>query len=74
MNEQLTIWTLFKQPSDFPRHYVMRKHFVTAGKTVPNQRCELFDSLAEARSRLPRGLHNLGRMEQDDPVIVESWI
>lgn len=69
-----TVWTIYNRPTDYPRWIVMRPHFIKKDGSVSPGRAELFDTLDEARSRLPRGLTNIKRLPKDDPVIVESWI
>ena len=34
----------------------------------------MFDTLAEARQAIPKGLYNIGRYDLDDPAVVEVWI
>jgi hypothetical protein len=67
------IWTIYDRPKDCPDHVVLRRWYVTAGSTRPGP-CELFDTIQEARLRLPRGLFNMRRQDGDDPKIAESWI
>lgn len=63
--------TIYKNPRDFPNKYVARlfdKHFSTKYAIVK-------DSLEEIRTALPPTFTNkLERSENDDPVIVETWI
>jgi hypothetical protein len=67
----LAIWTVYRDPADYPSKYVVRKSLVPGGVTN-----EMFvaDSLAEARALVPPGLHRLPRQRDDDPVIVEVWL
>lgn len=70
-------WVIYDRPSDYPSHFVVRKHYILPGparETVAAARCELCGSLAEARAVIPPGLINLGRFNQDDPAIAEVWI
>lgn len=70
-----TVYTIYEKPKDYPDHIVLRKWTVdhSTGKAYPGP-VEVCDSLAEARSKIPRGFHNMRRMPGDDHTIVESWI
>jgi hypothetical protein len=72
----MVLWTIYDHPSDYPNHFVVRRHGIDADFNVPlvDAKCKLADSLEEARELLPPGLHCLGREPEDDPVIVETWI
>lgn len=55
-----------------PGKFCVREHLVPGGAT---KTCALADSLEEARTLVPAWAdQNLGRMDGDDPVIVESWV
>jgi|SRR5579864_2869512 len=73
----LTLWTLFDHPKDYPNGFIARRfevnkdglvqatdHTLSAGP----QPDELQDVFRKA------GLVCVGRMSEDDPVIVETWI
>jgi hypothetical protein len=70
-NNALAIWTVYRDPSDYPGKYVVRKSLVPGGITN-----EMFvaDNLAEARALVPPGLYRLPRQRGDDSVIVECWL
>ena len=71
----LSLWVIYRYPDDFPDHYVVRRHSVLPGGLHQVQRrCELAESLEQARRKVPPGLTNLGRSRDDDPVIVEVWL
>lgn len=69
--ERFAMWTVYKNPRDYPDKYVARKALVPGGVTN-----DMFvaDSLDEVRALLPPGLYRLSRSEHDDPVIVETWL
>jgi DNA-binding IclR family transcriptional regulator len=72
---ELEIWTICESPSDYPGKYTLRRHVIAAGLTFADQNCIISDALEPLRARMrARHLHCLGRLEHDDPVIVESWI
>jgi hypothetical protein len=67
----LTIWTIFDHPKDYPEYFIARK-FVGEWPTQ-----ELFGSrnIEELRRvMVNRGLTRLDRHPDDDPVIVETWL
>ena len=66
----LTLWTVYYNAADYPGKYVVRAWDVA----TPRPECSVHETLAEARAALPRGLFNLGRFAEDDPVIVETWV
>lgn len=71
----LSIYTIYTDPLDFPGKFVVRRHVVEAGHSVPDVMPMIVaDSLEEARRVLPTGSTCLGREPGDDQKIVESWI
>lgn len=70
MNDALTFHVVYDHPRDYPGYWVVRK-WTLDGPILP---CGLFLTLEDARRSLPLGLFNLGRTEQDDPNIFETWI
>lgn len=71
----ITMWTIYKHPTDYPDYYVVRACEVFSdGSIVHSPDCSLHETLWQARESLPPNLYNLGRMKEDDPVIKESWI
>lgn len=74
---KLEMWTIYENPSDYPGKFVVRKCVVHQGELEPRQARNpksVCDTLEEARGAIPLWLVNLGRKEQDDPCIVETWI
>jgi hypothetical protein len=75
VRDPLVIWTITRNPKDFPGKYVVHGHDVHAGFTKPHyEPLAVVNSLDEARAALPPGLYNLGRKPDDEPQIVESWV
>lgn len=73
----LPMWTVYKNPSDYPGKFVVRRAASIA--TPPfalHDRKPLIvcDSLEQARAAIPEGAHNLSRMPGDDPNIYEVWV
>jgi len=64
------IFTIYRNPRDFfPGRTVVRAWY----GNVPSPAFLVLDSVDDARAVL-RGLYCLGRFDNDDPAIVESWI
>jgi hypothetical protein len=75
MRDELLMYTIYRNPRDFPGEFVARVHAI--GRQGVQARPELFArgfTLAQVRARLPGGLFNIGREPADDPVIVETWL
>lgn len=71
----LCIWTVYDKPSDFPTEYVARLHIVVGNAhaaTTAHVRSENLDDVHETMLEL--GLTRMGRMEADEPQILETWI
>jgi hypothetical protein len=71
----LRMYVITDNPTDHPGKFVVRAWDVQAGEAKPHAEAhEISDSLDDARGSIPDGLVMLPRSEDDDPVIVESWI
>jgi hypothetical protein len=70
----LEIWTVYRNPKDYPGQFVARKCFATAPKPTVTTDMFVADSLDEIHALLPRGLMRIPRYEADDPAIVEVWL
>jgi hypothetical protein len=69
------IYTIFEHPKDAPGSFVVRRFTAEDGRVRTSPWRYLYESLEDARASLiSRGLHNVGRKDEDDPVIVESWL
>lgn len=66
----LVVWVIYERPRDFPTKYVVRRWCGLS----PDAKPLLFDSLREARQAIPTGLFRLPQQQQDDPVILETWL
>lgn len=73
MNDNLIIWTIYQNPSDYPGRWVLRGHEVGSGTVTPRPHAIISDTYAEIINILPPGLQRLPRSENDDPAIYESW-
>lgn len=74
----LTIWTIYKNPSDWPDWYVARPFDIIPGQPDPVPRGDgliMFRELQPLRNEMQRmGLTRLPRFEEDEPHIVETWL
>jgi hypothetical protein len=74
MSEPLTLYTIYERPRDYPDHFVLREHHVTGDGNCPSLVACIGPSLEAVRKFVPDGTVNLGRMPQDEPQIVETWV
>jgi hypothetical protein len=72
--DTLDIWTVYKQPSDYPDQHVARRFEITPIGFRPTTDIFVATTLAELHALLPPGLVRMEREEHDDPVIVENWL
>lgn len=68
---QLTMYTVYNSPSDYPGKWVVR---VWQNEQPLLEPLCVEETLIDARSKLPPGLNNVGRFYSDDPVVHEVWI
>ena len=77
MPRNISVYTIFDKPTDFPDDFVCRR-FESLGEPEPRViPCEVVGTgktLEEVRKCVPAGLHRLDRTPGDDPNIVETWI
>jgi hypothetical protein len=72
---RLTMWTVYDHPDDYPDGFCARMHTVGKGVTAtpymmgagprPDELREVFRAA---------GLHCIARQDNDDSVIVETWL
>ena len=66
---------IYDHPKDFPDHFVVREHYITAGgKCLPSLISHQFDTLDDARESVRYCRICIPRHPDDDKPIVESWI
>lgn len=70
----LSLWVIYDHPRDHPDNFVVRRQQVGPDGAIASTVFVLADSLEEARRFVPAGRVNIGRYEQDDPVIAEVWL
>ena len=66
----LIIYVIYQNPSDFPGKFVLRRWV----GLNPDQKPAVCMTLAEARRAVPPNKYRLPRFDNDDPVIVETWL
>ena len=70
----LTLYTVYKNPKDYPDDHVIRRWSVKDGKVLPQELFARARTLSAVRRKLPPGVFNLGREVDDDACIVETWV
>jgi hypothetical protein len=71
----LNIWVVYDHPRDAPDFYVARRHEVGQGSSRPTESVMASPRLGHLRDILrSMGLVQLARNDEDDPVILESWL
>ena len=72
---ELAIYVVYRDPSDFPGKYVVRRSTIGhLGELKDAEPLIVCKTLREARSTIPRCLFCITRSIEDDPVIVETWL
>jgi hypothetical protein len=73
---QVTVWTVYRHPSDFPGRWVLRGHeiFPNAGTLRSHEACFVASTLEEIRAKIPAGTRRVDRAPEDNPVIYECWL
>lgn len=77
----MSLYVIYHNVKDYPGKFLVKRWNLKGATAKANQSraresqlVGVVDLLEEARKLIPPGLHNLGRREQDDPVIAETWI
>ena len=74
---ELSMWTVYDHPKDHPDHFIARRWDIGIGRGQPTSETILSEDLGELRDRLIErypDLYCIPRQEDDDPVIVETWL
>ncbi|WP_326430379.1 hypothetical protein VQ574_20810 (plasmid) [Stutzerimonas frequens] len=71
--DQLSVWTVYRRPKDYPEQYVARR-WIAAPHPTPTEDILIADDLKTLQEKMPPGLTRMQRQQCDDPVIVETWI
>ena len=68
------MWTIYEHPLDHPDFFVVREFTITPEGPIPSPFAALSPTLEHARASIPRGCFCIDRAENDDSVIVETWV
>lgn len=68
--KQIEIWTVYRDPIDFPGKFVVRKFLCN----TPTDEHYTSKTIEGVREHIPAGLVKLMRQRDDDPKIVEVWL
>src|SRR5258708_31588843 len=74
VDQQLSMYTIYDHPLDYPDHFVVRRWEIGASTTTPTDDVQLARTLEGARQLVPVGCAPLPRHEADDATIVETWV
>lgn len=67
-------WTIYRPP-EYPKHWAVSQWWVLDdGVVAPEPVAVLCDSLDDAREQIPSGAICVPREDDDDPMIVETWL
>ena len=73
-NTTLWMWTIYVNPADYPGKYVVRRFGIFPDGPVPDpEPWAIRETLEGARRRIPSYCVCSGRLEEDEPHIVETW-
>lgn len=70
----VTLYVLYRRPSDFPDQWVIRAWDVSGDTALPRAEPMLVTPVASEALAWLKGLHPLGRQSADDPVIAGVWV
>ena len=70
----VTVWTIYREPSDYPGRWVVRGHEVFPAGLQAHSFCFVTRTLSEARAKVPAGTRRFRRAPEDHPVIHECWV
>jgi hypothetical protein len=76
MREELSLWTVYDNPSDYPGKFVARLFTITKAGPKPTENIIICDTLEMIRTIMLTQMHLtlLTRFPDDDPKIVEVWL
>lgn len=74
-SSDLSIWTIYEKPRDYPQSYVARRWITQpGGLMIATTDVLIAPSLGMVRRLLPPGLSLFSRQPGDEPCIVETWL
>jgi hypothetical protein len=73
--EELSIWTIYDHPRDYPEGFIARRWAIANGQNFMTSDTFKADNLETLRRHFEgRALFRMPRQDGDDRVIVESWL
>lgn len=69
----LEIWTVYWDPADAPRRFVVRRFELQDGKAIPRDAWH-GATLEAVRLAIPAGRARVPPSTEDDPSVVELWL
>ena len=73
----LYMYTVYRNPSDYPDKFVFRRFKCECGKPLPDLSpllvTDSYDNVLDFIEKIGP-LHCIPRQPEDDPVILETWI
>ncbi len=70
----LSMWTIYDSPSDFPGKYVARRFEIEPNRPLATSDHIVGPTLESVRAQLPPGLYRMDRVSHDEPHVVEVWL
>jgi len=74
LQDQLPMWTIYRPTTKDYNGIWVGRMFLTLPEPHATDLLVAGASLEEVRQQLPPGLINIGRNDEDDPVIEETWL
>jgi hypothetical protein len=73
----ISVWMVYKQPDDFPNHFVARRFEVQNGELHHTDQVIVASNITAIRRHL--GQYRLSgvvmpRTDNDEPTVVETWL
>jgi hypothetical protein len=70
----MSLWTIYHRPADYPNGFVARRFEIHEGYAVATGDMKFGATLDAVRDQIPQELYRIERSEDDDPVVVETWL
>jgi hypothetical protein len=73
----ISVWTVYKQPDDFPNHFVARRFEVQNGELHHTDQVIVANNITAVRRHLEQYRLSgvvMPRTDNDEPTVVETWL
>jgi hypothetical protein len=73
----ISVWTVYKQPDDFPNHFVARRFEVQNGELHHTDQVIVAGTITAIRRHLEQYRLSgvvMPRTNNDEPTVVETWL